>query len=587
VADDLLARAEAWRAADPDPETAAELALIISRGDMAELRDRFAGRLEFGTAGLRGLIGAGPNRMNRAVVRQTTEGLARYLLAHEPETRTRGVLVARDGRRKSDAFAEDTAGVLAAHDIPVHFFPPPVPTPLCAFATLRLSAAAAVMITASHNPPDYNGYKVYWGNGGQIIPPHDKGIAAEIEAAPPAREIAVLGREEARSRGLLREVGEEVGRAWIDAMLGERLHPGSGTDLCIVTTALHGVGGVWLTRALAEAGFDRVHPVPEQQEPDGAFPTVKFPNPEEPGAMDLALALAERVKADVVLANDPDADRLAGGARDATGALRMLSGNELGVLLGHYVLTEKNPRPPKPLVITTIVSSAQLGHIARALGARYEETLTGFKWIGSRALELERLEGTTFLFGYEEALGYTVGRAVRDKDGVGSALVLADLAGWCRSNGQTLFDYLEAIQRKYGLFLASSKSFTFPGAEGRALMNRLLAAFRERPPSRVGDLAVVTIKDYARGVATTGTGKESPRPLGLPAANVLAFELEGGARVTLRPSGTEPKLKYYFERREELQPGESLAAAKARGQERLLHLAEAFLALARQGDEKR
>jgi phosphomannomutase len=579
MTDDLLSRVESWRAADPDPETAAELGRLAAAGKTAELQDRFAGRLEFGTAGLRGLIGGGPNRMNRAVVRQTTDGLARYLLAQSPEVETRGVVVARDGRRMSDAFAEDAAGVLAAHGIPVHFFPRPVPTPLCAFAVRRLSAAAGVMITASHNPPDYNGYKVYWSNGVQIVPPHDKGIAAEIEKSAAARAVPLAPREEARARSLFREIGDDVGRAWKDAMLAERLHPGTGGELCIVTTALHGVGGSWLTETLAEAGFARVHAVPEQQEPDGRFPTVKFPNPEEPGAMDLSLALAERVKADLVLANDPDADRLAVGARDAGGAVRMLTGNELGVVLGHYLLTGKRPRPPNPLVITTIVSSAQLGHIARALGARYEETLTGFKWIGSRSLELAEREGTTFLFGYEEALGYTVGTAVGDKDGVGAALVAADLAAFCRADGHSLFDYLEQIQRRHGLFLSTSRNFTFPGTEGRALMERVLAAFRERPPQRVGDHAVETVKDYARGVATHGS---ETRPLGLPAANVLAFELEGGGRVTLRPSGTEPKLKYYFERREELASGEGLAAAQARGQERLAALAEAFLALARE-----
>ena len=364
----VLDAAEAWRAADPDPTTVAELSALLARsGDPAaqtELHDRFAGALEFGTAGLRGVLGAGPNRMNRAVVRRTTAGLARYLLERVPEVKTRGVVVGRDGRRMSPEFADDAARVLAAHGIPALVFPTPVPTPLVAFATTHLAAAAAVMVTASHNPPEYNGYKVYWGNGAQIIPPHDQGIAAAIAAVEPAAEVRLAPADAA----LVRPLGEEVGRAWLEAILALRLHP-SPSALPIVYTAMHGVGGAWIERAFAEAGFGNLHPVPEQQQPDGAFPTVRFPNPEEPGALDLATALADRVGAKLVLANDPDADRLAVMARDGDGKLRALTGNEVGVLLGHYLLSQSSPLPDKPLVITTIVSSAQLSVIAPAATA--------------------------------------------------------------------------------------------------------------------------------------------------------------------------------------------------------------------------
>ena len=577
--DELMAQAEAWAREDPDPDTASELRGLVERKAEAELRDAFAGRLQFGTAGLRGVIGPGPNRMNRAVVRQATAGLARYLLRASPDALTRGVVVGRDARRMSDVFAEDVAGVLAGHGIPALVFPEPVPTPVGAFAVLELGAAAGVVVTASHNPPEYNGYKVYWGNGAQIIPPHDHGIAAEIEASPPAKDVPLLSAEDARRRRLRRDLGEEVGRAYLDAIARQRSFLGPVAELRLVTTALHGVGAPWLRQALRDAGFVRVHEVAEQREPDGSFPTVRFPNPEEPGALDLAFALAEREGADLVLANDPDADRLAVAARDAKGALRSFGGNEIGVLLGHYLLTRARSTPARPLLIATIVSSTQLGVIARDLGALYEETLTGFKWIANRALEVERAQGAAFVFGYEEALGYAAGTAVRDKDGISAGLVFADLAAWCRSRGTTAWGYLEELQRRHGLFLAGQRNFTFPGATGLATIGRIMEGFRSATPARIGGFEVAAVKDYERRVVREG-GVE--RPLDLPASNVIAYALAGGSRVTLRPSGTEPKIKYYFELREALGAAETVAQARDRGGERLDRLAEAFLALARE-----
>ncbi len=572
----ILRDAAAWRAADPDPITVAELTALLAqpRDHEVELRDRFGASLEFGTAGLRGVLGAGPNRMNRAVVRRTTAGLARYLLAKVPEVKERGVVVGRDGRRMSPEFADDAARVLAAHGIPALVFPTPVPTPLVAFATTHLRAAAAVMVTASHNPPEYNGYKVYWGNGAQIIPPHDRGIAAAIDAVEPANQVHLASPDAV----LVRPLGDEVGRAWVEAILALRLHP-SPCDLPIVYSAMHGVGGAWIERAFAEAGFSRLLPVAQQQQPDGAFPTVRFPNPEEPGAMDLCTALAERERAPLVLANDPDADRLAVMARGADGKLRALTGNEVGVLLGHYLLTQTRPLPDKPLVITTIVSSAQLSVIAADLGARYDETLTGFKWIGNRALERLRDEGAHFLFGYEEALGYTVGTVARDKDGVGAALVFADLAAWCDRRGVTVFDYLEEIQRRHGLFVADQRSFTFPGSEGAATIRGIMQGFRANPPERIGELAVAAVNDYEAGESRRAGRVEK---LALPPSNVISYGLEGGSRITLRPSGTEPKIKYYFELRQPLAEGEPIAAARAKAKERLIRLEEEFVRQARE-----
>ena len=337
---DVVAQARAWLADDEDPVTHAELAaLLAATGPAAEaaLADRFAGPLEFGTAGLRGVLGGGTNRMNLAVVRRTTAGLARYLKQEQPDVVKRGVVVGRDGRRMSLEFARETAMVLAAEGIPAHVFADLSPTPVTAFALTTLDAAAAVMVTASHNPPEYNGYKVYWGNGAQIVPPHDAGIAAAIDAVGPANELLLLEEHAARARGLWKDVPATLERQYLDAILS--LRPTKKTaDLSIVYTAMHGVGGRWVLAALKDAGFTKVTPVPQQQEPDGAFPTVRFPNPEEKGAMDLSTALAEQVQADVVLANDPDADRLAAGARDRDGRMRLFSGNELGVLLGQHLV---------------------------------------------------------------------------------------------------------------------------------------------------------------------------------------------------------------------------------------------------------
>jgi phosphomannomutase len=505
-------------------------------------------------------------------VRRTTAGLARYLKTTVPDVTTRGVVLGRDGRHFSREFTFDAAGVLAAEGIPAWVIEGVAPTPVTAFAMQHVGAAAAVMVTASHNPPEYNGYKVYWGNGAQIIPPHDTGIAAAIDAVEPANQVTLLDETAARAKGLWRDVPSTLERAYLDAILSLRPTKTAG-DLPIVYTAMHGVGGRWAVQALADAGFTRVTPVAEQHEPDGDFPTVRFPNPEEKGAMDLSTALANRVGAELVLANDPDADRLAVMARDASGTLKLLSGNEVGVILGHFLLTQV--KTVQPLVVTTIVSSAQLKTIAAAKGARFEETLTGFKWIANRAMELPQYG---FVMGYEEALGYTVGTVVRDKDGVGSALVVADLAAWCRARGLTLLTYLEQVQREHGLFVGTQYNATLPGTTGAATIRAVMQAFRERPISRIGELAVTATCDYQ---AQARTSHGASVPLTLPKSNVLAWELEGGSRVTLRPSGTEPKIKVYLELREVLTEGEPMAPAHARAMTSLSALQAAFLAEAK------
>jgi phosphomannomutase len=576
---ELRRLAEDWLAADPDPQTAHELRSLLDAQNEAELLDRFAEKLEFGTAGLRGTLGAGPNRMNRAVVRRTSAGLARYLKEASPGDVSRGIVVGRDARRMSNEFAVEAAGTLAAEGLRVFFFEEPVPTPVVAFATTHLGAAGGVVVTASHNPPQYNGYKIYASNGAQIIPPHDGAIADHIDRVGPANQIPILSPEAARARGLWREVSPDVDRAYLDSILAQRRHPEGPKDVRFAYTPLHGVGGRWVKQAMALAGLKDFHVTAAQEKPDGAFPTVRFPNPEEPGAMNLVRALAEDVQADIVLANDPDADRLAVMSRDGDGHLRALSGDQLGTVLGHYLLSHTPRSTEEPLVITTIVSSSQLKRIARAFKARYEETLTGFKWIANRALSLEKSENVRFLFGYEEALGYTIGPVVRDKDGIGAAVAVADLACWCRSQRLTLWDYLEEIQRQFGVYASMQKNFTFSGPQGSSIITQILEGFRRTPPTSIAGQRVIEMKDYQIGEWRTPDGAKK---LQLPSSNVLTFELEDGSRVTLRPSGTEPKIKYYFEVCEMVRDGQPAASARGQAQTRLERLVQAFGQLARE-----
>jgi phosphomannomutase len=568
------AAARQWLSEDPDPTTRDELRAILTAGDEAQLAERFGARLEFGTAGLRGLLGAGPNRMNRAVVIRTTAGLAAYLLEHLPECTHRGVALGHDARRMSREFARDVAAVLAGAGIPVFAFGSLAPTPLVAFAVRELNAAAGVMITASHNPPEYNGYKVYWENGAQIIPPHDKGIAAAIAAVGPLASVALLPESVARNRRLLRPMPERVPEAYFKGVEGLCLPQNGEPAVGVVYTPLHGVGAQSASKALA--GVCRLAVVPEQAEPDGNFPTVRFPNPEEPGALDLALALARTHDADVVLANDPDADRLAVAVRH-DGAWRQLSGNEVGVLLGHHLLT-RSPGGAERLVLTTIVSSPMLGVLARSLGVRYEETLTGFKWIANRAMELEQSVGARFVFGYEEALGYTTGALVRDKDGVSTARIMVELVARLKAQGRTLVDQLEALYRQYGYWVSQQHSVTLSGSDGMRRSADTMAGLRRRPPRSIGGSRVHAVRDYLRGVRTDMN--EKVEKLALPASDVLSFELSGGSRVILRPSGTEPKLKYYFDLCEPLDARESFETGRQRAQGHLRELMDDTLSTA-------
>ncbi|MBI5533871.1 MAG: phospho-sugar mutase [Deltaproteobacteria bacterium] len=578
VDSELKTRAERWMAGEVDDASRAELKAVLDSGDEVDLADRMAGPLEFGTAGLRGIIGAGPNRMNRAVIIRTTAGLARYLLANGVNTRNRGVVVGYDGRRMSREFAQETASVLAAAGILAHLFPTLCTTPQSAFATTELSAVAAVMITASHNPPEYNGYKVYWENGAQIIPPHDRGIAAEIDKVGPACEVPRIPIEQALAKRLVRHVPDSVTARYLQRIASLSIHPGGRDGMRIVYTPMHGVGNITARAALAQAGFRDVQSVAEQAEPNGEFPTVRFPNPEEPGALDLAFALARKCNADLILANDPDADRLAVAvpARDKTGFVQ-LTGNQVGILLAHYLIAEHPNPPPDRITITTIVSSPMLSAIAAHHKVRYAETLTGFKWIANKAMQIEHATGAVFVCGYEEALGYTIGDIVRDKDGVGAAAVFAEMTAWCRSQGRTVLDELERIYRAFGLYVSRQKSVVRKGLDGAAQIAATMTRLRDNPPDAIGGLNVDAVSDYLRRSRHVRNGQTEN--LTLPASNVLSFSLEGGSRIVARPSGTEPKIKYYFDIRMPVEPAEPFERAERRAVERLDQLEAAFLKL--------
>ena len=556
----LQKRVLRWIEDDVDPACRAELQRLLDAGDFAGLNERFAAPLEFGTAGLRGELGAGPGRMNRAVVARATFGLCAHLRANVKDAANRGLCIGYDARHNSREFAEEAAAVAAGAGFRVRLFEAPCPTPLLGFAVLDQRAAGGVMITASHNPARDNGYKAYWENGAQIIPPHDVAVAAAMERLQSVRGLERVGEKERLERGLQDSLGASFERHYLKAvaaLTGPLCLDGG--DLRITYTALHGVGDRLARAALAQSGFTRVESVPEQAEPDPDFPTVAFPNPEEPGAMDKALALAEASKADIVLANDPDADRLAVIARDAQGELRALTGNDVGILLADYLLGLDNDRGAR-FVLTSIVSTPMIAPIARMHSAHWEPVLTGYKWIGNRAIELERDKRMRFVFGFEEALGYTTGTLVRDKDGISSAVVAARLAAQLKAEGGTLHDRLEMLFRRVGLYVSSQVSIRLEGASGAQKREAIMAALRSAPPDKLGGIALTAAIDLQTG-AVRG---EPSIALSLPPSDALLWELEGGHRVCVRPSGTEPKVKVYFDVREPVSHDESLTSAQTR-----------------------
>ncbi len=559
-----------WLEEDPDPDTREELATLLDLGDESGLADRFGERLQFGTAGIRGTLGAGPNRMNRALIRRVTSGLADRLNAVAEGAAARGVVVGRDARHKSDVFADDTAKVLAGSGLAVHRFPDPVPTPLVAFAVRALGAAAGVQVTASHNPPGDNGYKVYGPGGAQILPPFDAEVAAAIDALDSLGDVPLAPDDDA----LLWTVDPAVVDEYLEAALA-LVHRPDARDLSIVYTPLHGVAGDLCVELLERAGFNEVRAVPEQADPDPDFPTVAFPNPEMPGALDLALALAGETDADLVLANDPDGDRVAAAVPAPAGGWRPLTGDEVGCLLADHLLAEGDGGAER-VVATTVVSSQMLARIAEAHGVGYAETLTGFKWLARAAADAEA-DGRRMVLAYEQALGVMVGTAVRDKDGLSAALVIAEMAAHYKTQGRTLLDALDDLARRFGVHATAGASVRLEGPEGRALVQAALDRLRTRPPRQVAGIDVVAVADHAAGVSRATDGAITE--LRTPATDLVAVTLADGTRLQLRPSGTEPLLKFYAEVVEPV--GDSdVVAARERAAARLAAVSGAFEALA-------
>lgn len=532
-----------------DASTKAELEVI--RGDEKEIEDRFYRDLEFGTGGLRGVIGAGTNRMNLYTVRKASQGLANYILKNGGADK--GVAIAFDSRRFSPEFAEETALCMAANGIHAYIFDSLRPTPELSFALRKLGCISGVVITASHNPPEYNGYKVYWEDGAQITAPKDKEIIAEVNAITDYYTVKTMEKEAAIAAGLYHIIGAEIDDAYMAELKKQIIHAEvikeACKDLKIVYSPFNGTGNVPVCRVLKELGFEQVYVVPEQQMPDPNFTTLEYPNPEDPKAFTLALALAKKVDADVVLATDPDADRLGIYAKDIkTGEYIPFTGNMSGMLICEYILRERTKNatmPENPALVSTIVTTDMAKVIAKAYGVRFVEVLTGFKFIGEQIKFFEQTGSNNYVFGLEESYGCLAGTHARDKDAIVAVMCLCEVAAWCKVQGISLWDMMLEMYEKYGYFKETQYTITLKGIEGSKQIVAIMDKLRNNPPKAFGDKRVLAVRDYKTGKVvdmTSGTESET----GLPASNVLYFELTDGAWCCARPSGTEPKIKFYM-----------------------------------------
>jgi len=533
-----------------DEDTKKELAAIAD--DDKEIKERFYADLEFGTAGLRGIIGAGINRMNIYVVRRATQGLANYIKKQGGEDK--GVAIAYDSRRMSPEFADEAALCLAANGIKAYRFESLRPTPELSFAVRHLGCIAGINVTASHNPPEYNGYKVYWEDGAQITPPHDGGIMAEVKAISDLSTCKTMDKEEAVKAGLYVTIGAEVDDVYIGELKKLVLHQDCidkyGKDIKIVYTPLHGTGNIPARRVLKEIGFEHVYVVPEQELPDGEFPTVSYPNPEAAEAFELALKLAKEKDADLVLATDPDADRLGVYVKDTkSGEYISLTGNMSGCLLADYEIGQmkavKGSLPEDGALIKTIVTSNLADEIAKAYDVKLIEVLTGFKYIGQQILGFETTGKGHYLFGFEESYGCLIGTHARDKDAIVATMALCEAAAYYKSQGKTLWDAMLSLYDKYGYCMDAIQSVGFKGIEGLEKIQSIMANLRENTPAKIGKYDVISARDYkADTVKNMATGEVTPT--GLPNSNVLYYDLRDSAWLCVRPSGTEPKVKFYY-----------------------------------------
>ena len=541
---------EQWLA-DPyfDEDTKNELRAIAD--DENEIKERFYMDLEFGTAGLRGIIGAGINRMNIYTVRRATQGLANYIQKQGGEEK--GVAIAFDSRRMSPEFAMEAAMTLAANGIKAYKFESLRPTPELSFAVRELGCIAGITITASHNPPEYNGYKVYWEDGAQFTPPHDKGVLEEVLAIEDLSTVKTTSEEEALRSGKFQVIGKEIDDKYIENVKAQVVNQDAidrmQKDITIIYTPLHGTGNIPARRVMKELGFENVYVVPEQELPDGNFPTVSYPNPEAEEAFALGLKLAKEKNADLVLATDPDADRLGVYVKDAkTGEYHPLTGNMSGSLLCDYVLGQKQAKgqiPADGQVIKSIVTTNLVNAVAEHYGCELVEVLTGFKYIGQQILKEEQTGKGTYMFGMEESYGCLIGTYARDKDAISATAALCEAAAYYKEKGMTLWDAMLAMYEKYGYYKDTVKSIGLKGIEGLAKIQEIMENFRQEPPKTLGDYTVTAARDYKAGtIMDMASG--AVRPTGLPSANVLYYEMNDGAWLCVRPSGTEPKIKFYY-----------------------------------------
>ena len=532
-----------------DEGTRAELKAL--EGNEKEIEDRFYRQLEFGTGGLRGIIGAGTNRMNIYTVRQATQGLANYIILNNGQSK--GVAIAYDSRIMSPEFAKEAALCLNANGIKTYLFESLRPTPELSFAVRELKCIAGIVITASHNPREYNGYKVFWEDGAQITPPHDKNILAEVAKVTEFSQVKTMSEDEAVKKGLFNMIPAEFDDKYLSKLKEQSIHPEIikevADEIKIVYTPLHGTGNIPVRRVLAELGFEKVYVVKEQELPDGSFPTVAYPNPEDEKAWECALKLAKEVDADIVLATDPDADRLGVYAKDIkTGEYVSFTGNMSGMLIAEYVFREKmklGKLPKNPALVETIVTTDMAKAIAAEYNAKLIEVLTGFKYIGEQIKWFEERETYNYVFGLEESYGCLAGTYARDKDACVAVMMLCEVAAYCKKNGRTLWDEMLCLYEKYGYYKEGLATLTLKGASGAAEIQKIMSEQRANPPKDINGFKVIAVRDYKNDTRTDMISGEVTAT-GLPASNVLYYELENNAWCCVRPSGTEPKIKYYF-----------------------------------------
>jgi len=551
-----MSRYRDWLVSDYfDEKTKEELEAI--KEDEAEIEDRFYKNLDFGTGGMRGKMGAGTNRINKYTIRKATQGLANYIINYSDNGRDKGVVIAHDSRHNSPEFSLEAALVLAANGIKTYLFDGMRPTPELSYSVRELNAVGGIVVTASHNPPEYNGYKVYWEDGGQVVPEQARDIIAEIEEIDDFSIVKNMEKDEALESGLLEYVGEELDQKYIDTLIDALpdtdFSAEKGGDIEIVYTPLHGTGSTAVPKLLDKLGFSSLSVVEEQADGDSDFSTVESPNPEDRSAFKMALELAEEKEADLVMATDPDSDRMAPIVKLGDGSYKALNGNETGVLFADYLLQslkEAGELPDNGVIVKSIVSTEMVRQVAEDFGVEVIDVLTGFKFIGEKITEFEKTGEKEFILGFEESLGYLIGKYARDKDAVVAAALTAIMALKYLEEGKTLFDRLTELRAEYGYYLEDLESKRLEGKEGQEIIEKTLASLREDSPKEIAGMEVLVARDFEESKVVY-LKEEREEELKLPKSNVLQYDLEGGARLTIRPSGTEPKLKFYFGVREE------------------------------------